>query len=128
MAMPDNDPGPGREPDRQLWRLWRHEQRPDVRRFLSEAGPLTPEQLAAVLGVDQRERWLIGERVPAEDYLRDHPDLADGERALEVVYGEFLLREELGETPDPEEYFGRFPRYAERLGQQFRLHRALRSA
>src|SRR5688500_10811275 len=101
--MPDNDPGPGPEPDRQLWRLWRQGQRPDVRRFLSEAGPLTPEQLAAVLAVDQRERWLGGERVGAEDYLRDHPALAaDVERALELVYGEFLLREELDETPQPE--------------------------
>src|SRR5262245_21480644 len=110
------------EPDRLLWHLWREGGRPDVRRFLAEVGPLPRERLAAVLAVDQRERWLTNERVPAEDYLRDHPDLTrDMEGAVEVVYGEYLLREELSEAPQPEEYLLRFPQYADRLEQQFRL-------
>ena len=32
------------------------------------------------------------------------------ERALELIYGEFLLREELGETPSVEEFQRRFPK------------------
>jgi serine/threonine protein kinase len=44
---------------------------------------------------------------------------------LELVYGEFLLREEWGEVPDAEEYVWRFPRCAERLLQQIELYRAL---
>ena len=118
-----------REPDRELWRLWREGQRPDVRRFLAGAGDLALHQVAAVLAVDQRERWQSGERVPAEVYLQEHPTLqADVEKALELVYGEFLLREQLRETPAAEEFLQRFPQYAERLRQQLDLHRALTSS
>jgi eukaryotic-like serine/threonine-protein kinase len=85
---------------------------------------LDPAWLAAELRADQRARWLRGERVLAEEYLRRHPALA-GETALEVVYGEFLLREELGEVPDPAEYERRFPEHADRLRQQLKLRRAL---
>jgi serine/threonine protein kinase len=117
-----------REPDRELARLWREGQRPDVRRFLADAGDLSLAQVAAVLAVDQRERWQQGERIPAEVYLQQVPPLqADVEKALELVYGEFLLREELGEKPALAEYLQRFPQYAERLRQQLDLHRALGS-
>ena len=106
------------DPAQQLWLLWRQGQRADVRDFLDRAGPLTPPQVAAVLLVDQRERWLSGERLPAEDYLPWYPTLrADLEYAVELIYGEFLLREELGEGPTPAEYLGRFPQYASRLRQ-----------
>ena len=79
-----------------------------------------------MLRVDQRERWRIGDRVPAADYLRDFPALrGDPEAALEVIYGELLLREELGEAPAPEEYLRAYPEYAERLRMLVELHRAL---
>src|SRR5262249_26955706 len=75
---------------------------------------------------DQEARWQAGERVPAEAYLEMHTALSrDLEKALELVYGEFLLREGLGPTPAPEEYLQRFPQYASRLKQQIHLHRAL---
>jgi hypothetical protein len=61
----------------QLWQLWRQGGRPDVRLFLAAAGDLTPAQVAAVLLLDQRERWQIGERTPAEDYLRLYPHLVE---------------------------------------------------
>jgi serine/threonine protein kinase len=44
---------------------------------------------------------------------------------LLLAYGELLLREELGESPDPEEYLRRFPAHAAALRLQFELHRAL---
>jgi serine/threonine protein kinase len=82
--------------------------------------------LVAVLRVDQRERWQIGEPVPAESYLQDYPALqTDVEHAVELVYAEFLVREEQGEVPTLEEYVARFPRYADRLRIQIELHRAL---
>src|SRR5579871_3430456 len=116
-------------PDQDLWQLWRQGQRPDVHAFLASAGILSPAQVAAVLAVDQRERWQSGERIPAEIYLQLYPLLQeDGEKALELVYGEFLLREELGETPAPEEYLARFPQHANRFRQQLELHRALASS
>jgi hypothetical protein len=106
--------------------LWRQGQQPDLARFLAGTGPLPPLQLAAVLRVDQRERWQRGDRVLTEDYLRDFPAVAaDPEAALDLVYGEILLREERGEPPAPDEYRRRFPQYADTLSAQLGLRRAL---
>src|SRR5262249_14560819 len=89
-------------------------------------GSLSPTQLAATLRVDQRERWSIGERVPAADYLRRFPTLRDdAEAAVELIYGEFLVREALGEAPDLEDYLREHPEYAGPLAIQIELHRAL---
>src|SRR5262249_26801059 len=61
--------------------------------------------------------------------LRQHPALPEGgERALELVYQEVLLREELGETPQLAEYQQRFPEFGSRLGALFEVHRVLASA
>jgi WD40 repeat protein/tRNA A-37 threonylcarbamoyl transferase component Bud32 len=119
-------PGTVPAPAEQLRQRWRQGQRPDVWQFLEPLGDLPPAALVAVLAVDQQQRWHAGERVPAEDYLRRCPALAaDVERALELVYGEFLLREGRGEAPRLEEYAARFPPYAARLRTQIELHRAL---
>jgi sugar lactone lactonase YvrE len=125
------DRGPPTRPglEGRLWELWRQGQRPNVQEFLAGAGSLPAEKLAAVLAVDQQERWQRGERVRAEAYLQKYPALrADRERALELVFGEFLLREEHGETPTLEEFQRRFPQYASRLQEQVALHRAVRDA
>jgi serine/threonine protein kinase len=116
----------GAAPAGRLWQLWRQGQRPDVRRFLAQAGPLGPRQTAAVLRVDQRERWQAGERIPAESYLREYGNVAgDPEAALDVVYGEFLVREDLGERPAAAEYVARFPALAGPLRLQLGFHEAL---
>jgi tetratricopeptide (TPR) repeat protein len=114
------------EPSQDLWLRWRRGERPAVGAFLASLGVLSPTRLAAVLRVDQRERWAVGERVPASDYLRDFPSLRDDpEAAIEVVYGEFLLREAMGEAPELDEYLRDHPEYAGRLAIQVELHRAL---
>jgi serine/threonine-protein kinase len=119
-------PARGEELSRRLGRLWRAGQRPDVRAFLDGGGELDAAELAAVLRVDQGERWRAGDPVPAESYLRDFPVLGqDGEAALDLVYHEFLLREEGGGAPDLDEYQRRFPQLAEPLRRQVELHRAL---
>jgi hypothetical protein len=103
----------------------RQGQQPEVSPILADTAQLSLEQLATLLAVDQWERWRRGERVPAEAYLQQYPALqTDLERALELVYGEFLLREECGEAPALEEYLQRFPQYAARLEEQVALHRA----
>ena len=113
---PTSDSAQWAGPETRLWDLWRQGLRPDVRLFLRETGALTPSQLAAVLRIDQRERWWLGQRVPAMAYLNDHQALqAEPEAAIEVIYGEFLLREELGESPSVDEYLVDYPQYAERL-------------
>src|SRR5262249_27055005 len=86
--------GPPRCPDRDLWPVGRQGARPDLSRFLTAAGPLPTAQLAAVLTVDPNERWQCGDRVIAETYLSNHPAVGAGpELAVELIYGEFLLRE-----------------------------------
>jgi WD40 repeat protein/serine/threonine protein kinase len=112
-----------------LWHLWRQGQHPDVYHFLSQAAEISPAEVAAVLLVDQRERWQQGERIPAETYLHHHALLQDDfEFGLELIYGEYLLREQLGEAPHLNEYLQRFPAYAARLAQQVELHQLLKAA
>src|SRR5262249_59842549 len=77
------------------------------------AGPTPAEREAAELRLDQRRRWQARERVPAEDYLRRHPPVAaDPHAGGDLIYGEFLLREQLGERPTADEYARRFPEHA----------------
>jgi hypothetical protein len=122
-AGPDPEP---EDPAERLGRLWDRGDRPDVDAFLAAAGPLPPGELAEVLRTDQWRRWRAGEHVRAEAYLRRYPALrGERETAVDLIYGEFLLRERQGERPDPEDYLGRFPEYADILGRQIDLHRAL---
>jgi WD40 repeat protein/serine/threonine protein kinase len=117
---------PPEKPVEQWERLGRQGQRPDVRTFLAQAGDLPPAQVVEVLLRDQQERWHAGKRIPAETYLQWYPALqADDESVLDLVYGEFLLREELGERPDPADYLRRFPAQAAALQLQVELHRAI---
>lgn len=67
-------------------------------------------------------RVRAGEAARAEDYLT--PDLGP-EDVLELVYTEFVCREELGSCPDPAEFFRRFPAIRADLEEQFLVHRAL---
>jgi serine/threonine-protein kinase len=86
------------------------------------------DDLLAVLRVDQRRRWLSGQRVEVAGYLREFPSLGDDTEAVfELVYNELLIREDLGERPDPREYADAFPDLAERLRLQLEVHQALSS-
>jgi WD40 repeat protein len=90
------------------------------------AEQLTPAQLVEVLRVERQRRWLGGDRVSVEDDLRRHPALgADTECVLDLVYHEVLLREELGETPQVDEYLRRFPALDAALRPLFEVHRAV---
>jgi hypothetical protein len=117
---------PPLEPAERLRQLWHDGRPPDLSAFLAEVGSLSTADLAAVLRVDQRQRWQNGERVPAESYLERHPGVrADGEAVVDLIFNEFLLREQLGERPNAAEFLRRFPDCADVLGPQIELHRAL---
>ena len=91
-------------------------------------GP-APDQALADLRAEQLARWLAGDHTQAEQYLEGCPAVGgDPELALVLVYGEYVLRCELGEVPSLAEYERRFPRYAGRLRLQDELHRAIDSA
>jgi WD40 repeat protein/tRNA A-37 threonylcarbamoyl transferase component Bud32 len=129
---PPTSPGPTLptgDPAERLRRLWDEGRPPEVGAFLAQAGPLPPQQVAAVLRADQRGRWRADDPVQAEDYLERHPAVAaDPDGAVDLIYNEFLLREARGERPDPGEYARRFPQYADLLRAQIDLHRALAAA
>jgi hypothetical protein len=110
----------------QYQRLWQQAEPPELDKFLANAGALAPAQVAAVLRVDQRQRFEAGNLVAAEEYLRRYPSLrSDSESALDLIFNEYLLRERGGQAPRLEEYLERFPEFAAVLRQQLELHQAL---
>ncbi len=127
QALPTSSPAD--DPAQQLEILWQQGQHPDVRDFLSRAGNLSPGQVIAALCVDQWHRWQQGDRVPAEEYLQMHPAvLTAADKAFDLVYGEFLLREEMGEEPKLDDFLNRFPQYAAEFQKQTKVHEAIESA
>jgi serine/threonine protein kinase/Flp pilus assembly protein TadD len=78
------------------------------------------------LGLDQRQRWLQGERLRVEDYLQKHPDLRDHpEELLDLIYNEILLRDEMGHAPRLDEYLRRFGEFEQQIRQLFEVHEVL---
>ena len=76
-----------------------------------------------------RLRWERGERILVEDYLAALPQpLDDPDDILDLIYHEVLVREELGESPQLDEYLRRFPQFTSPLHDQFRVHQALKFA
>src|SRR5262249_10280394 len=75
---------------------------------------------------DQCQRWRAGDRVPAERYLHTYSILkTDADQAFVLIYGEFLLRQELGETPTLDEDLQRFPEWADWPRQQDEIPKAV---
>src|SRR5438270_680599 len=75
---------------------------------------------------DQGHRCRGGERIPAEAYLRQRPDVAAHfEGALDLIYGEYLLRERGGEGVSLPDFVARFPEHAAVLRMQVELHRVM---
>jgi WD40 repeat protein/tetratricopeptide (TPR) repeat protein len=98
----------------------------DLRAQLAD---LDAAALLALLRADQRRCWQRGERLGAEVYRERLPRLQQDESVfLDLVWSEFLLREELGESPTLAEYEQRFPALTERLRRQHDLHAALAGA
>ncbi|MBX9624711.1 MAG: serine/threonine protein kinase, partial [Gemmataceae bacterium] len=91
---------------------------PDPARFLPEGPPPVRRMILVELvkyDIDQR----IGRKLdrPLEDYLRAFPELAAGEPPADLLYEDFHLRRQAGQSPDPADYFRRFPGRAAELGR-----------
>jgi tetratricopeptide (TPR) repeat protein/tRNA A-37 threonylcarbamoyl transferase component Bud32 len=124
VSEPEAETGP----DLLLDDLWELGQQPNVRSFLAEWPELGMDDLLAVLRVDQRRRRLSGQPAEIAGYIREFPSLGnDAEAVFELVYNELLIREEMGERPDPREYSKAFPELADRLRVQLEVHDALSS-
>jgi serine/threonine protein kinase len=96
---------------------------PDLRSFVDNFPNLSPGDLASIVRIDQRERWSRNENVGAERYLAEFPALLQEEdAALDVIYGEYLLRESRGEKVLLPAFLARFPSFAEILAAQLQIH------
>jgi WD40 repeat protein len=124
-SPPSATVGPN-DPSRRLASLWSQGQQPRVEDFLAQTGIRDPAVVTAVLRVDQWERGRVGQWIPAESYLDAFPAVRnDPEQAIDLVFAEYMLREQRGESPTLEEYARRFPQYADQLKLQVELHEAL---
>src|SRR5262249_42666421 len=97
--------------------------------LLNGSPSLALERIVELICADQIGRWRDGQRVPAEAYLALHPALEPGsDAALEVVFGEFALRGQAGESPTVQGDQRGFPQLGDRLRQMVEIHRLTESA
>lgn len=69
------------------------------------------------------QRLRSGQPVRAETLFAEYPLLTCYEdSALDLIYTEFITREDIGQRPTPEEFYARFPQWRQRLQQQFNIH------
>jgi eukaryotic-like serine/threonine-protein kinase len=112
-------------PSEVLRRAWQSGRELDLDALLAEMTDVAPGELAAMIEVDLEARWSRSDRKSPEEYLQRFPAVAaDAELAVDVVYAEYLAREQLGERPQLSEYQARFPAFAATLADQIRLHHA----
>jgi hypothetical protein len=80
----------------------------------------SPQEVLRQALAELERRLRAGESCQAETYLSALPTLAsDPERALDLILKEFVVRQELGQRPDPNEWFRRFPQWEAQLRRQF---------
>ena len=74
---------------------------PDLR----EVARLGPIQPGLRVPRDQARRWRNGQGIPAEEYLSLLPTLSrNDDVVIDLIHNEFLLRQELGESPELAEF------------------------
>jgi tetratricopeptide (TPR) repeat protein/predicted Ser/Thr protein kinase len=67
-------------------------------------------------------RLRAGEACSAETLLETYPDLqVDADLALELIYTEFITRDELGQQPSVDAWCRRFPQWHDRLDRLLRI-------
>ena len=85
--------------------------RPDPRSYLPADPRRRRSLLLTLLRADLSLRWAAHEACPMEWYRDQFPEL-DGEALVALLYEEYCLREERGESPQAAEYSARFPEVA----------------
>jgi serine/threonine protein kinase/WD40 repeat protein len=107
-------------------RQWQAGQPPPIEAFLSQRPAISVTELAAVTRIDLRQRLRCGEQLGASGYLTRFPQLlTDASLAVDLIYTEFLVREELGERLHLPLLQQQFPQYADELTAQVEFHYAL---
>jgi serine/threonine protein kinase/predicted Zn-dependent protease len=96
----------------------------DPRDYLPSDPEVRTPALLALLRVDLALRWQASDRVPVEWYRDRYPEL-DHEALVNLIYEEYCLREESGESPDAAEYDRRFPDLAASFRGVLEIHAAI---
>ncbi len=82
--------------------------------------------LPYMIKADIQSRFARGEPVSVVDYLKRFPSLLDEhERVISLVYEEYCLREEGGDTPDTEAFCDQYAPWKDSLLSQLRYHRVI---
>jgi serine/threonine protein kinase len=82
--------------------------------------------LAELVKADLQNRYRLGEKPTAREYLDRFPELAgeDG-RALSLIYEEYCLRAETDEPVDPSAFCDGYPTWRDSLASQLAYHQVL---
>ena len=83
---------------------------PELGPFLPEAGEIRRLTLVELIKVDLEYRWLNrGCPKRLTEYLAELPELAQGRVPCDLIYEEFHIRKQAGQSVSPEEYLQAFP-------------------
>ncbi|MCA9061928.1 MAG: protein kinase [Planctomycetaceae bacterium] len=99
---------------------------PPLKEIIDRFHHLSSADLLILLQEDQRYRLRSGQRTTTETYLKTLDGHFSPAEQVDLVYHEFVTREDLGERPVPEDFLLRFPHLQHLLSRQFVLHTALR--
>jgi serine/threonine protein kinase len=85
--------------------------------------------LGSLVKADLRCRFKRGQNIEVANYLELFPELRQAEsRVISLIYEEFCLREERGESPRVEAFCDRYAQWKDSLVSQLRYHRLLSQA
>jgi WD40 repeat protein len=129
LAEAASPPAADAPPSVEFQRLWQTGKPPRIELFVSERPAISVSELAAIVRVDLRQRWRRGEQPGASDYLTRFPRVqTDPTLVVDLIYTEFLVREEMGERRHLPLLQVQFPQHAAELAAQVELHDALENS
>lgn len=98
--------------------------------FMQPPSPesLSPEARLRHACAELAQRLRAGQTADSEQYLHAFPELArDPNDAVELIYTEVVVREEMGQRLRLEDWLNRFPQWGAPLERLLRIHWAIRS-
>jgi serine/threonine protein kinase len=98
----------------------------DIAAFLADHLDYPARQRMDVLLYDQVRGWESGGARKVEDYLAEFPEIQrDRTFIVDLIYNEYLRRQDRGESPDIAEFYARFPDFRQDLEPQFLIARMI---